>query len=209
MKTVVVTCVGYADFLAVTLPYTMRLGWQVLIVTGLEDSETVSLWAKNLVPGLAITVKDFGPTFDKGRVLGEVLERVEGVVLVLDADIVIPPGLVIPDPGEQLLGCRRVMIRSKEEFEKWSRGEEIDVRVDRDRVGIGRGRVVDSCWGYFHLFNNSLARERGIKYQGTGTAAGYDEIFRNQWTSVGYCSGCVLHLGEERVNWKGRVSQRW
>src|SRR5262249_12480121 len=122
----VTVCVGYADFLAQTMPRNLPIFDKWVIVTTPDDDETRELCRKFSVH--CITTRDFyrdGATFNKARgiVLGLDQLSHDSWVLHMDADIVLPTMTRLAlkqahlDP-ECLYGCDRILVQ---DWDGWQR----------------------------------------------------------------------------------------
>jgi hypothetical protein len=85
-------CIGYADFLAETLPCNLPLVDEIVIITSPDDEETQAVCRRNNVRH--ILSEDFkrGGPFNKGRLINRALDLISGRdwILHADADIVLP-----------------------------------------------------------------------------------------------------------------------
>ena len=87
----VIVCDRYGDFLAETLPHTLR-AVDRLVVTGVEDRETQALCARYDATCVPTWVHRRAGGFDKARAINAGLAHLagDGWLLHLDADIVLP-----------------------------------------------------------------------------------------------------------------------
>ena len=90
----VIVCVDYADFLAITLPYTLPLVDSVVVVTTPADKLTQRLCAKYSVRCLETDVfyRDQGTKFNKARGINHGLNHCQrrDWLIHMDADVVLP-----------------------------------------------------------------------------------------------------------------------
>jgi glycosyltransferase involved in cell wall biosynthesis len=112
------TCVGYGDFLAVTLPYNMQLFDHIVIVTTPQDDATREVCRRLGVT--CILTEEFyrDGHFNKARGINKGLDQLSHTEFVchLDADVILPDHfraalrMAHPSPAD-LYGCDRVMVR--------------------------------------------------------------------------------------------------
>ena len=219
----IVTCVNYDDFLRITLPRTLEAFDEVLVVTTLEDNRTRN-HVKRLRKGMGRKLMCWPThafhrhhaTFNKGAALDEAIACSHGDwICVLDADILLPEKM---DLSGIQRGClysprRRMMwdqgpIPPESEWNALEHGPEDrnDIRF-RHQFGSGVGYA-----GYFHLFHaDDLGPLPWYESDTWKSAQGCDTEFTMRWPSQQFRRPPfeVLHLGQPRVNWNGRVSERW
>ncbi len=124
-------CVGYADFLAATIPHNIGQLDRWLIVTSEADEETRELCRKHDLKTLLSDDHEIsaggtgGGVFNKGRLIQRGLEHLSHNAwrLHLDADIVLPRQFRrilgrLPLDTSKIYGCDRVMIPSYEDWQK-------------------------------------------------------------------------------------------
>lgn len=209
------TCVNYADFLQHTLPAWVKLG-EVFVITRPDDRETQQLcvefgasceptdaWFRGSAHGI-----------NKGAAQNDVIPPLahpfEQIVL-FDADVY-PVGLSLPiidpqDNGSLLLGCRRYVCHSREEFQRCTFDPKLQLALPEDTVNSYRPELVR---GYFQTFRYregmTFGRKRDKTFGGCDlwVAVQYPT---NHWVQSEFFR--VLHLGETAKNWKGRVTARW
>lgn len=226
---IVIPSVGYADFLAVTLPawQTFAPGARIRVVTAPGDRDTFEV-ASDAGVGCVVTDAWWHDraSFNKARALDEAFEMTDGRpaparrCLATDADI-LPvgrmPDVVVP-PG-MLYGCARYACDTPELLAAFRRGEEVDLPLlmPRQRGDVEPPRVrrptdaditkaATAGLGYFQLFGSRA----GLTFGSSGTAGAYDQRFASQFTERRELPVTVLHLGgQDRRNWAGRVLPRW
>ncbi len=200
----ITVCSGYADYLAITLPRNRHHFEDFLIVTSGNDIETHRLAVKHNCR-LFLT-DDFwkdGAKFNKFLCLESGLDYFgrEDWITILDADVIIPRDAKIEyELGYLYTPLRRMMI----EMDKPIPAEECWNRFvlspnTREWTGFmqtfhGLDPVLGK--GPWHMLNQPNA----------GVA---DSYFQARWPQEKKRRPAfeVLHLGPNRVNWNGRVSQ--
>lgn len=200
--------VHYADFLAITLPANAKHFDDMLVVTDSSDLETVDVVVS--VPNARCFITDLfhanESRFNKGLAMEagfDVLGR-EGWIVVWDADILMPDVMDFStcEIGNLYSPYRRICRtrdRMNDAWETFPYGTEI---------------ANDEFAGYFQLFHadDPLLRFHPW-YDGTKwtTARGCDSEFWWRWPKDQRIrpNWDVLHLGPERLNWNGRVTEKW
>lgn len=218
---VVIPSVNYADFLAVTLPAWKRLLPSVdfLVVTSAADEATRNVAARNETA--VVLSEDWlagGATFNKAAALDRAFAFdgspprpiADGEwCLSLDADVY-PFGKFSSLPGgyeRVLYSVLRYGCPTREDFLGHLDGRLPLSHFDEIRMWKP-GRVPDPAGlqGYFQLWRF----RPGDRFGSYPTAAKYDVHFGRQFPVRRYLDGLyVLHLGEHRRNWNGRVTPPW
>lgn len=217
---IVIPSVNYADFLAITLPAWRKLlpAEDFLVVTTPEDAETRAVAAANET-GVVLTDVWYqdGATFNKARALDLAFgfdrdppwRVADGEwCLCLDADVYPFGKLALPDDdGERILySVHRYACPDPESFRAHRAGElELDAF---ELIRMWRRRMPDPAGmqGYFQLWRY----RPGDHFGSYPSAAKYDVHFARQFPRRKYLDRpYVLHLGEHRRNWSGRITPRW
>ena len=217
---VVIVCVDYSDFLALTIPATKAAfgeAGRISVLTEPSDVATVRLCEKNrlvCVPSRRLR----NGTFSKSDALQEyILSQQNHWLLFLDADIMLPKEASILNQMELddnfLYGCRRRLIESNSDLRDYLAGRktECDFPYSADLVPCD---MVSHGWrnpvglpGFFQLWFNDGSR----KVPHSDNASEFDIEFAVQWPDV--CRRRVpfdvLHLGPIAANWNGRITERW
>lgn len=193
--------VGYASTLAITLPRNIRHAAEWIVATSPEDRDTAAVVES--VPGARLFVTDaftrHGARFNKGLALEECFDFAErtGRLLILDADILLPPVLDLKGYREgQLHGASR---RILEDPSQW--------REDLDWRSCPRWRDGGPI-GFFQLFDaeSPHVRDRRPWYDVSfAHAGGGDAYFMDLFPSPyrRMLPIDVLHLGPVDRNWFG------
>lgn len=118
----VTVCVGYADFLAHTIPYNQSHFDRWVIVTSPQDRETQEVCRRHSME--CIVTKEFykfGNKFNKGAGINKGLAQLshDGWIVHLDADIILPrhyrralEAAQIDDRRDAIYGADRLMVKS-------------------------------------------------------------------------------------------------
>jgi hypothetical protein len=210
----IITCIGYDDFLQITLPRTLEHFERVVVLTSAEDERTQRVCAQSRKrhgsPSCVIT-SEFGTntSVNKGAAIDAGLRWLgpRGWICILDADVYLPKQMDLD--GIQV-GCiysphRRLMevpgpIPPDDEWAYLFEG--------------GPEHRNGEYGGYFQLFHASDPHFTGPPWYRTReweTFQGSDTVFWRRWMPNGMrrLPFEVLHLGSPRLNWRGRITDRW
>lgn len=226
----IIPSVGYADYLAETLPaWRAVLGGVICVVTAAHDRETFRCATSHHAD---IIVTDAwtrsGAVFNKAAALSEALSaaHVGEVCLVADADVVpfgsLPHESLIRDGvlyGAPRFECLTPDALRLHQLGVARLGRDLPLILPRQKgvshVRLSRapsGDELRQCAsrgiGYLHAFRY----RPGLSFGESQTAGGYDtrfaRLFRERDQLPGYFY--LLHLGpQSRENWKGRVLPTW
>lgn len=225
---VIITCLGYGDFLAITLPETKRWFTAITVLTGPEDAETIALAQREGVSLHLTSVwqKD-GAKFNKAGAINSCLDErnldgTDSWVLLLDADILLQEDLHLDVMALDPQGLYSIKRRMCETEKEW-----LELRAGRRGVedfplyvpAVVNGKVWKhrptanpaALCGYLQLWHATKAA--GLKRMPASlNAANYDVLFAFSFPDAlrSFVKGReVLHLGPSKANWDGRVSPRW
>lgn len=234
----VTVCVGYADFLAQTLPENLPVLDYMVVVTDPNDEETKAVCRKyNVFHVLSEDYKRDGP-FNKARLINRALDQIgaRDWILHLDADI------VLPRQFRNLLECadldRRCLYGVDRQtvmgWEEWKAFKTHVGSWDNHTHELGwwfhpkyplASRLVSTIHGYtpigaFQLWHNSESIQYNTHQKRYpihhGDAARTDHQFALQWDRRFrqlLPEVLVLHLESERLehgaNWNGRTTKRF
>lgn len=222
----VIPCVGYDDFLALTLPGNLKLLDSVTVLTEPEDAATARL-AAGLNAEIFVTDawRRDGP-LSKASALNEWISRAttfdpEQWLMVLDADMLLfaplEPEIRHVDP-RGLYSLPRRICETAEDFQSFLQGRTALRQFPLDVAPATDGKLWNlvpttnhaSLAGYLHLWCPMRAAGR-LRYPAARTAEGYDLGFALSFPDElrNYLNGESLHLGPTQVNWSGRRSPRW
>jgi hypothetical protein len=202
----IVTCVGFDDYLSLTLPRNMRFLSECLVVTTPDDERTKAV--ARSIPGVSIfettAFTDHGAAFNKGLAMEQAFDHYgrTGWLLIHDADMLLPECTDFRSVQQGCLhGARRLLL---EDAREWS--PDFDWRKAkpyRDEPAVG----------YFQLFHADSMAIQGKRFWYDVTfahAGGCDAYFLDLWPSrlLRRMPFDVLHLGPVATNWFQRVSSR-
>lgn len=202
----VITCVGYAHYLAFTYPYNRHVFDHYIVVTSARDTDTQAFcFANNITCVITESMYHPNAVFDRGLANNEGFKalRYHNWVVHLDVDIALPKNFRgrLPDLDTQnMYGARRVILERLSDFYSYTKGGKT----------VADFEYPEGCgFGYFQMFNWQSAVIKGAKY-GTWypSAANVGESdwqFRNLWGKSLGGGGCdgnlrelpfpVMHLG--------------
>jgi hypothetical protein len=228
-----VTCVGYADFLAVTLPINMNHFDKIVVVTAPHDKDTqrvcdyygVQVWLTDAFQS------QWAGRFCKGAGINQGLNRLDkdAWILHLDADIALPPNFrkVIEaadlDPT-MIYGVDRAEFKSFEDWQRFigapepnTQGGGFFCHITHHGQLLGTRVAFQHHGGYVPIgFFQLWHADSGItKYPEGHTDAGReDSHFPTLWPRRKRAlipEFVVYHLESESaqmaVNWKGRKTK--
>lgn len=213
---VVIVSVNYADFLAVTLPAWRQLLplADIRVVTSSADPETQRVALKSGCRAVIATqaFTSGGAIFNKAAALdvGFAGTPLGSWALALDADVY-PVG-ELPDnlPRTQgwLGSVHRYACETPEHLAEHLAGRRPLAAFPRIQMWKRSPHRADPAGlqGYFQLWRF----RHGDRFGSYPTAAKYDVDFGRTFPYRRYLDGlAVLHLGEHRRNWSGRVTAPW
>jgi hypothetical protein len=228
----VMVCVGYADFLAWTLPYNKAQFDRIIVVTTPDDEETQAIceyWHVECVKTNAFY--ESGDKFNKGRGINEGLNKLEkdGWVLHLDADIYMLPrtreilNLLPLDPKSlysiDRLNCKSFIdfacYLSKPERHHGNNGMMGMNAFEKGARLLNLDRDGYVPIGYFQLWNPVVS---GVSVYPTehGTADRSDTLFAYNWQRENrhiIPELVCVHLESEDcqmgANWQGRTTKQF
>lgn len=204
----VTVCVGYDDILEITIDRMVQNVDSLTVVTTPSDEKTIKLCESRKSVNILKTESFYskGAKFRKGMAVEEGFDLIgrDGWILVIDADILLPEKMNLPElrPGKLYSPYRRILPRAdlakaNMEPSSWSNLEKFN---DGEFAG------------YFQLFHGSdqvLAKKPwyGIDWMHAG---GCDSVFERKWIQANKVRPEfeVLHIGPVGVNWNGRVTGR-
>jgi hypothetical protein len=187
----ITVCVDYADFLDCTLPHTMAAADEVLVVTSPDDNRTLRVATAHGVPVLRTTAMyDDGRRFSLGAAINAGLRtwHPQDWVLVVDADIVLPPKThrTLDHAGLdkfKLYGADRVHCRGWAAAASFSTEARVvcaaEVPFFRDFPVGARIALPDHGYvpcGYFQLWHAGATGYRDYPIHPGGTAQGSDML---------------------------------
>jgi hypothetical protein len=196
--------VDYGDVLELTLPYHKSFVESTLIVTAPHDTKTIAVAeANNAQCHVTDAFYRRGAKFNKWAALEEGLDVMlrEGWLLIIDADIVIPPDRRKFEPVEGYIYTPHRRIKY-----------DIGVQVPEQRRWAQYRRPMqnEEFAGYMQLFHASdpvlgNAPWHGVDWTWAGSA---DSFFHSKWPEQKHVRPPfeVLHLGHPFRNWCGRVT---
>jgi hypothetical protein len=230
----VITCVGYGDFLAATLPTNKGLFDYVTVVTTPEDKRTQRIceyWNVHVIPTDAFGQKQ--GQFRKGAGINEGLKVLgkSGWVVQMDADILLPPltRRLLNDADldtKFIYGIDRMMCKSFEEWHDFvaeprlQQEDDIYVHVQAFPLGVRIATSKGKYHGYvpigfFQMWHPNASGVREYPAEHTDAGRG-DMIFaanwpRNRRAMIPEILAYRLESEEAKmgVNWAGRRTKEF
>lgn len=208
---VVIPCVDYSDYLRYTLPaWRKKIDADFVVVTTHEDEKTHHVATDNHAK--IISTERFyedGAKFNKAYALDLGLAyALDGeVCITMDADSY-PGNTSFPKvdvKSKTIYGCKRYSLPNSLEEELLLGPNNLVYEPPANLPFIkenGREDSPWSCGGYFQMFRYDHRRE----YGSYPTAALYDYKFAFKFPFGVLINFFVIHLGERKKNWEGRVT---
>ena len=206
----ILVCVDYHDILSLTLPTNAHHFDSVLVVTTPNDRKTQAIVDRipNATCHCTNAFYEHGCAFKKGAAMEEGFDIVgrDGWIVVLDADIVLPPQMRFPNLSEQqIYGVQRRMC---EDISLYAEGWYHDYQ---EWQALPTMPDTDIAVGFFQLFNASADHLTNrpwypIEWKHAG---GCDSFFERKWNNqnrIRLFDFQVLHLGTAGKNWFGRTT---
>ncbi len=194
LKPVVITvCVGYWDFLRLSLPYTTKFASKIYVVTTLDEKIPWDLPATVNVHRTDAFYRH-GAAFNKAAVTREIQGIVhqkhpDDWVLLLDADVLAPADICF---GVTEKDCIYGVTR-------------LDYKTPKDFAGGHATPYFYPGAGYFQLYFDKSKRYPESSFD----CSECDITFDRSFPRAELVGGAASHVGPHTVNWKGRVSPEW
>lgn len=211
MITAISTCVGYDDYLSISLPLNRSFFKNYYIVTTKEDKATQKL-AKAYDCKLVLTdIFTKKASFNKGAAINLALASLKDTwVCHIDSDIVIEADTIPLINKNNIYGCIRYMCPS---VAAWKQKKHSEWETYNGKFFVVNGVKIKK-WlplGYFQLWHTS---SNNLYPSNCTTAAESDVIFSLNWDNQ-ICLENIkaLHLPVvgnpiEGANWRGRTTKR-
>ena len=209
----VIPSLNYGDFLAATLPAWLALlpRRSIAVVTAPGDSETIAVASRHGCACMVTEAWHCDGALNKAAALdkGFAAVPVGEWCLALDSDI-FPfgkmPTLCELDPNT-LFSAPRFSCPTPDDLHAHITGQKQKSEFSPIRMWRKRNHPDPAgLQGYFQLWR----KRPDDSFGSFPTAAKYDVAFGKSFTKRAYLQDLyVLHLGEHRRNWSGRVTPRW
>ena len=200
----ITVCVEYGDSLKATLPENARHFEKVIVVTALQDVETIKIvqGVENAWLWVTDAFTRDGAMFNKGRALEEGLRllKPQGWTVIFDADTLMPDAMDFSqiEPGNLYSPYRRLLaaVGLLADAPRWEKFEE------------GPEKRTGEFGGYFFLFHaeDPVLKTRPWYPTRWTHAGGSDTEFAEKWPAERRkrLPFEVLHMGPLGQNWCGR-----
>jgi GR25 family glycosyltransferase involved in LPS biosynthesis len=196
---VLIVSVNYNDYLLVSLVNNIKVFENITVVTTNEDIKCQEI-CKNLGVNCVISerVYDDGAKFNKGKAINDGIKSLHNpdLILLLDSDIVVKEKIDLKSLSDDVLyTSNRIIYKDYNSF--ISECNEIE--------------EIDKGWGFFQLFcfNNPVLNKEYPFPESSETADGSDLVFRDYFEKRRSINKKVIHLGDTKKNWKGRVTEKF
>lgn len=227
--TVIIISVDYADMLANTLPQVKKFFKNAYVLTSLDDEATVKVCQENDCSYVKLNLwQAGGTTFNKSGAINLAMTQLNARfgldwVLYLDGDIYLQDDFELDVASlkrQSLYSLERRMCETEEDWNDFKSGKKKaedfpysdSLKMENGWVW---GRFFSSNpagWiGYFHLWNykdnewaRAMPQTKSAAYLDVHFASKFGEAHRHYLPTSE-----VIHLGEERQNWDGRVTEYW
>ena len=232
----VLVCEGYDDYLRQILPHLAPHVDSITVATDPKDELTQLTCASfNVNCVLSKRLHENGAAFAKGKAMNDALMSLKNPdwILVMDADIILPPNFsgireLVLNPGA-LYYTRRwgprypgnipTLMHKLEEAQNFSELFEKHAYQEVAREeGRGGNAIEHFPFGYFQLFNvdAQVLQDRMTIYPEGSTSAEHDDkvfgfdLYKGKAVSLPVPQFDVIHLphGLYRENWEGRRAPR-
>lgn len=197
---VVIVSINYNDYLILTLEKNRQIFKNITVVTTPEDKLCQKICKKfNVNVVLTDRVFENENTFNKGKAINDGISSIENpdLILLLDADIIVTQKFGLDELNDDFLyTSSRFICFNKFQLDRWERGE-----ISCKEIGKYEE---DKGFGFFQLFKYSP--ELGFP-ENFGDASISDTVFRDKFVNRKTINSEIIHLGDIKKNWKGRISE--
>ena len=219
----VTVCIGYLDYFKLCYRTNRNLFSTWTVLTSVTDTASVRWLSAHPDIKMLISEEAYsnGSPFNKGRLLNVGLRHTYSSqtaadwTVVMDADIVISPGLKNVNlqrlEPERVYSVKRYIANTPEEYTAVCFPQTHD--VNWGELSLLEKQDNSLGWGFLQVFN------RKVFYPvNSADAGGSDVLFLYQFCEAGnYPCGSVrvlpdvecIHYGPPGINWRGRKSKQW
>lgn len=214
----ITTCVGYDDYLSISLPKNRSYFTDYYVITSPEDIATQKICSNydvHLIKTAAFTVE--GAAFNKGKAINVALNEIQtGWVCHLDADIVIQNSFPENLAKDTIYGCPRLMCP---DVAGWQTFLKNGITKRWQKLSPSYFRIKDIVYnqylpiGYTQIFNLDVIKPPYYP-ETSNNAARSDVEFSLKWDKHCCLKDAVIHLPQvdistEGANWNGRKTPRF
>ena len=216
-------CINYSDLLSISLPISKQHFDKIVVVTCPDDKKTIEICKKNDVE-CVITDRMYENPKDilnKGKAINEGIKRLEKKdwLLITDADIAFPHNTRnvierdVTDKNILYCAARRICKNRNE----WMKYVENPARLN---TWIAQAGWRTAGLGFFQLvnFKKDLMQEKTMKElwysENFGHCGRSDRAFLHEWgienkIKFDWKELSMIHMGESKVNWLGRKTEKF
>ena len=198
---VIIVSVDYSDLLILTLMSNVRIFDNITVITSKSDEECMKICEALGVSCYSTDcMYDDGASFNKAKAINFGISKLKNpeFVLLLDSDIIVREKIDTRIlQSDFFYYCDRYMIEDYDSYRRYAYGNiAIDSFPRESHEGLG----------YFQLFNYS---KRNVFPESSSDAAWSDIHFRNKFLKRERLESAVIHLGKDKKNWNGRVTEKF
>jgi GR25 family glycosyltransferase involved in LPS biosynthesis len=199
---VIIVSVDYNDLLILTLQKNKRIFHNITVVTSKTDQKCKEICDKFGVSCIQTDIMyDNNSVFNKGKAINAGINSIENpdLILLLDADIIVENDINLHDLNDKYLyTSERIILPNYDSY------------LDYINNGVYNKLERDHGLGFYQLFsinNNSINRNN--PYPDNSSDASWSDLeFRNKFQFKKNIDR-VIHLGDTRKNWKGRITEEF
>lgn len=197
---VIIVSVDYNDLLILTLQKNRKIFHNITVVTSKTDQKCKEICDKFGVSCIQTDIMyDNNSTFNKGKAINVGINSIENpdLILLLDADIIVENDINLHDLNDKYLyTSERIILPNYDSY------------LDYINNGVYNKLERDQGLGFYQLFsinNNSINRNNPYP-DNSSDASWSDLVFRDKFEFKKNIDR-VIHLGDTRKNWSGRVTE--
>ena len=204
---VVIVSVNYNDFLIITLENNLKIFENITVVTSHEDTICQEICKKFGIKCIKTNVMyENGDSFNKGKAINEGIKSIKNadLILLLDADIIVTENIDLDNLNDEVLYTSdRWICFNYFQYDRWSKNN-----VTLQNIGKWEE---DKGFGFFQLFNyNNESINKDVIFPiNYEDASNSDLVFRDSFKTRENISVDVIHLGDIKKNWKGRITNKF
>jgi len=199
-NTVAITvCINFADKLSYSLEFNNPMLKKIYVVTDPSDKATIDLCKQytNVETLLCGDAFKNGAKFNKSGLIKYAQVKIipnhrTDWIIIIDADTILPSAFWSesvqgPFVEDTVYLLKRKIFKSQ-----------VDLTNDRYT------EIQNGC-GFFQLYYNKNRMYSDFSESAADCDSLFQQLFRNQKELKGYC----IHLGQNGLDWNGRVSSEW
>lgn len=197
----ITVCVNFADKLQQTLEFNSQFLKKLYIVTDLNDKDTIDLCKgfNNVELLYCADAHKNGAKFNKSGLLKFAQVKItpnhrEDWIIIIDADTILPPNFWTETINLEPQFTENSIYLLKRKI----------YLSNTDLSNDKYSEIQNGC-GFFQLYYSKTKMYSDFSETAGVCDALFQQLFRNQKTLNGFC----IHLGQNGLDWNGRISQKW